>query len=124
MGWSVLVVDDEPMTQDLLRMMLEPVGFDVSGADDGIDALEKVAHQRPDAMILDIMMPRLDGYSVCRRLRSRPETADLPIIILTGMYPYNEAEGRAAGADRFMIKPMSRNDLIRNLREMLGERHA
>lgn len=124
--WSVLVVDDEPLTQDLLRMMLEPVGFRVSGAEDGMEALACVKACKPDVMILDVMMPKLDGLSVCRALRSNPETADLPIVMLSGKVSFGaEDEGLAAGADLYLTKPMSRTVLIQSLRNLVNHsRHA
>ena len=125
MNWSVLVVDDEPLTQDLLRLMLEPAGFRVTSAEHGLDALEKVQNNKPDIMILDVMMPHMDGITVCKKLRSNPETADLPIIMLSGKTHLNAVEeGLAAGANRYLGKPTSRADLIKNLNEVLAETAA
>jgi|SRR5690606_13555082 CheY-like chemotaxis protein len=122
MNWSVLVVDDEPLTQDLLRLMLEPAGFRVTGAEHGLEALQKIQQSKPDIMILDVMMPHMDGITVCRKIRSNPETADLPIVMLSGKTHLNAVEeGMEAGANRYLAKPMSRNDLIQNLREVLAE---
>ena len=122
MNWSVLVVDDEPLTQDLLRLMLEPAGFRVTGAEHGLEALQKVQESKPDIMILDVMMPHMDGITVCRKIRSNPETADLPIVMLSGKTHLNAIEeGIEAGANRYLAKPMSRNDLIQNLREVLAK---
>jgi len=122
MNWSVLVVDDEPLTQDLLRLMLEPAGFRVTGAEHGLEALQKIQQSKPDIMILDVMMPHMDGITVCRKIRSNPETADLPIVMLSGKTHLNAVEeGIEAGANRYLAKPMSRNDLIQNLREVLAE---
>ncbi|MCA9953449.1 MAG: response regulator [Ardenticatenaceae bacterium] len=122
MSWSVLVVDDEPLTQDLLRLMLEPAGFRVTGAEHGLEALQKVQQSKPDIMILDVMMPHMDGLTVCRKIRSNPETADLPIVMLSGKTHLNAVEeGMEAGANRYLAKPMSRNDLIQSLREVLAE---
>lgn len=123
MNWSVLIVDDEPLTQDLLRLMLEPAGFRVSGAEDGLEALQKVKEVKPDIMILDVMMPYMDGITVCKKLRAQMETADLPIVMLSGKTHLNAVEeGLQAGANRYLPKPTSRNDLIRNLREVLTEK--
>ena len=122
MSWSVLIVDDEPMTQDLLRLMLEPAGFRVTGAEHGLEALEKAQEIKPDIMILDVMMPHMDGITVCKKIRSNPETADLPIVMLSGKTHLNAVEeGLQAGANRYLPKPMSRSDLIQNLREVLAE---
>ena len=122
MSWSVLIVDDEPMTQDMLRLMLEPAGFRVTGAEHGLEALEKVKKSKPDIMILDVMMPHMDGITVCRQIRSNPDTSDLPIVMLSGKTHLNAVEeGLEAGANRYLPKPMSRADLIQNLREVLAE---
>lgn len=123
MNRSILVVDDEPLTQDLLRLMLEPAGFNVSGAEDGLEALEMVKQERPDIMILDVMMPKMDGIAVCKTLRSNAETADLPIVMLSGKTHLGAVEeGLQAGANRYLAKPMSRMDLIQNIREVLAEK--
>lgn len=123
MSWSVLVVDDEPMTQNLMRMMLEPVGFTVSSAMDGVEALEKVKEQVPDIMILDVMMPKMDGYDVCRALRSQPQTADLPIMMFSGKTSFSaEQEGLSAGANCYRTKPISRSDLLDTLHTLLKKK--
>ncbi|WP_420641660.1 response regulator [Candidatus Leptofilum sp.] len=125
MSWSVLVVDDEPLTQDLLRLMLEPAGFRVTEAEHGLEALEKVKENKPDIMILDVMMPHMDGITVCKTIRSNPETCDLPIIMLSGKTHLNAVEeGLQAGANRYLPKPTSRADLIQNLNEVLAETAA
>lgn len=125
MSWSVLIVDDEPMTQDLLRLMLEPAGFHVTGADHGLEALQKVQEEKPDIMILDVMMPHMDGITVCKKIRNNPETADLPIVMLSGKTHLNAVEeGLQAGANRYLAKPTARTDLIKNLREVLAETAA
>jgi CheY-like chemotaxis protein len=122
MSWSVLIVDDEPMTQDLLRLMLEPAGFRVTGADHGLEALQKVQEKKPDIMILDVMMPHMDGIAVCKEIRRNPETADLPIVMLSGKTHLNAVEeGLEAGANRYLPKPTARNELIQNLRDVLAE---
>ncbi|MEZ4594309.1 MAG: response regulator [Chloroflexota bacterium] len=125
MSWSVLIVDDEPLTQDLLRLMLEPAGFRVTSAEHGLDALEKVHESKPDIILLDVMMPHMDGITVCKRIRSNPETAEIPVIMLSGKTHLNAVEeGLAAGANRYLGKPTSRTDLIQNLQEVLAEAAA
>jgi CheY-like chemotaxis protein len=117
---SILVVDDEPLTCNLLRLMLEPAGFEVTQAASGREALEKMKKNLPDALILDIMMPFMDGLTVCKEVRLREEAADLPIIILSAKARLSaQEESLAAGADRFLSKPTSRNDLIGAIREVL-----
>ncbi|MCA9957192.1 MAG: response regulator [Anaerolineales bacterium] len=122
MSWSVLIVDDEPLTQDMLRLMLEPAGFRVTSAEHGVEALEKIQESKPDIVLLDVMMPHMDGITVCKKLRSDPKTAALPVIMLSGKTHLNAVEeGLDAGANRYLSKPMSRADLIKNLKEVLGE---
>lgn len=121
MNWSILVVDDEPLTRNLLRLMLEPAGYRVAGASDGFEALDMVKEIQPDIMILDVMMPAMDGITVCRKLRGEVETATLPIIMLSGKVHRDAIqEGLAAGANRYLAKPMSRTGLLQELRELLG----
>ncbi|MCP4422601.1 MAG: response regulator [Chloroflexi bacterium] len=122
MSWSVLIVDDEPVTQDLLRLMLEPAGFRVTEAEHGLEALQKIKESKPDIMILDVMMPYMDGITVCKKIRGNAKMADLPIVMLSGKTHLNAVEeGLAAGANRYLAKPMSRTELIQNLHEVLAE---
>lgn len=121
MTYSVMIVDDEPMTRQMLHMLLELEGFKVFEAEDGVEALEKTRRFRPDAMILDVMMPRMDGLVACRKLRARPDTADMPIIMLSGKINHNSAEvGLAAGADMYMSKPMKTEELLAALRRLVA----
>ena len=117
---SILLVDDEPNLRELLRHMLELGGFDVVEAEDGLEALEKLEEMVPDIMILDVMMPNLDGVSVCKKLRADAEFASLPIIMLSGKTQYKAVqEGLAAGANRYLCKPITVDELIQNVRELL-----
>lgn len=120
MSWTVLVVDDESLTRDLLRMMLERADFRVVEAEDGLDALQKIREQRPDAVILDVMMPNMDGFVVCQTLRQDATTADLPVLMLSAKtQPEAVEEGMRAGATRYLPKPISYKDLIQHVREVL-----
>lgn len=121
MSWTVLVVDDEYLTRDLLRMMLERSGYTVCEAEDGLDALQAVETNRPDIVLMDAMMPRMDGFTAIRALRDNEQTASLPIIMLS-VRAHRAAveEGLAAGADRYLTKPISRKDLVRNIEEILA----
>ena len=83
MARSILLVDDEPQTRDLLRLMLKRDGYEVYDAEDGFDALEKVQIHKPDAIILDVMMPGMDGIEVCVRIRSDEALSETPIIMLS-----------------------------------------
>lgn len=121
MNWLVLVVDDEPMTRDLLRMMLRPAGFEIFEAEDGLDALEKVKKRKPDVIILDVMMPNLDGIGMCAILRQQEETAHIPVLMLSAKTHLNAVEeGMRAGATKYLSKPVSRKELIQHINEVLG----
>jgi DNA-binding response OmpR family regulator len=115
------------MARTLLRLMLVRAGFEVLEAVDGFDALAKVEAQLPDLMILDIMMPGMDGFTVCRTLRENENTAELPVIMLSAKADIESMnQGLAVGADRYLTKPISPEDLTRHVREALnaaGERH-
>ena len=120
MNPSILIVDDEPMTRNLLRLMLERAGFRILEAEDGLKALEAVAEHNPDMLILDVMMPNMDGVTVCETLRAEAETAALPVILLSARTsPDAVRQGMQAGADRYLSKPISREELIRHVREVL-----
>ena len=98
------------------------VGYQSFVARDGLEALEKIPECRPDVLILDVMMPRMDGLALCRKLRDTEETAELPIILLSGK-AHQEAiqEGLEAGADRYLVKPAGLEELMRSIDEVLGE---
>ncbi len=101
-------------------MSLELNGYQVSAAFDGVDALEKIDESLPDLVLLDVMMPRMDGLEVCRRLRAKLETADLPIIILSARTSVEAIrEGLDAGATRYLTKPVTRDHLLETIREVL-----
>ena len=120
MKYSILLVDDDPNLRDMLRQMLEMGGFDVVEAEDGLDALEKLEEMAPDIMVLDVMMPNLDGVSLCKQLRSDAEFMSLPIIMLSGKTQQRAvAEGIAAGANCYLCKPITVEELIRSVRELL-----
>jgi DNA-binding response OmpR family regulator len=113
---SVLVVDDEWRTREMLRMLLELEDYEVFEAEDGLDALEKAELYNPDVMILDVMMPKMDGIDTCKALRRNEKTADLPIIMLSGKTQEQAIrEGLAAGATAYMTKPMSHKELLTNI---------
>jgi DNA-binding response OmpR family regulator len=110
------------MARDLVRLMLGRAGFDVFEAVDGQDALEKIKGRRPDLIILDVMMPGLDGFAVCRAIRDNSATADIPVIMLSARTHANSVqEGLDAGANKYLSKLISRSDLIQNIREALGD---
>ena len=114
----ILVVDDDRAVRESLRRSLTFNGYTVDTAVDGVDALGKTEEARPDAMVLDVMMPRLDGLEVCRRLRSTGD--DLPILVLTARDSVSErVAGLDAGADDYLPKPFALEELLARLRALL-----
>jgi two-component system, OmpR family, response regulator MprA len=117
----ILVVDDDRAVRDSLRRSLAFNGYQVELANDGQAALDAVLANRPDAMVLDVMMPRLDGLEVCRRLRSGGD--DLPILVLTARDAVSDrVSGLDAGADDYLPKPFALEELLARLRALLRRR--
>ncbi len=116
----IMLVDDEPNLRELLRQMLELGGFEVVEAEDGLEALEKLEEVVPDVMILDVMMPNLDGVSLCKRLRADSAYARLPIIMVSGKTQHKAVrEGLAAGANQYLCKPITVQELLQSVRSLL-----
>ncbi|GAA4536676.1 response regulator transcription factor [Amycolatopsis samaneae] len=114
----ILVVDDDRAVRESLRRSLEFNGYQVELASDGAQALETIVANRPDAMVLDVMMPRLDGLEVARRLRSTGD--DLPILVLTARDTVSDrVSGLDAGADDYLPKPFALEELLARLRALL-----
>ena len=114
----ILVVDDDRAVRESLRRSLQFNGYQVELASDGQQALDAVTAQRPDAMVLDVMMPRLDGLEVCRRLRGTGD--DLPVLVLTARDAVSDrVAGLDAGADDYLPKPFALEELLARLRALL-----
>ena len=109
----VLVVDDDPLVVKLVRTALASEGLDVIGASNGAECLQAVASQHPALIILDVAMPILDGFETLRILRAKPETASLPVILLTARdSDADVVRGWASGADLYLTKPFEMGDLV------------
>ena len=119
----VLVADDDADMRELIRYRLERSGYTVVTAVDGQEAVRLAAEHVPALAVVDVMMPRLDGYEVTRRLRAAPETARMPVILLTARAQEADvAQGFAAGADDYIRKPFSPQELSARVQAILGRR--
>ena len=109
----IMVVDDNRITTKLLRRYLEANSYEAKEAYDGIDCLEKVEERQPDTIVLDVMMPRLDGYETVKKLKSQELTKNIPVIIVTALNDIaNQIKSIEAGADDFLSKPIEEKLLI------------
>ncbi|MBR4378644.1 MAG: response regulator [Prevotella sp.] len=104
---KILVVDDIPLNVLLVKKMLQPLGFETSEAEDGVVAMEKIEADKPDLILLDLMMPRMDGFEVLRRLRASDDTKSIPVIILSALNSNDDvAKGISMGAEDYITKPI------------------
>jgi diguanylate cyclase (GGDEF)-like protein len=120
MSESILVVDDDPDIARFVEVNLRSAGYDVSVAGDGEEALERASELRPDLVLLDVMMPRLDGFEVAQRLRKNPQTANTSIIMLTAKaLSSDKVTGLQSGADDYIIKPFDPIELLARVKGTL-----
>lgn len=118
----ILAVDDEPHILKLVSFSLTAGGFEVLEAGDGLSAVEVAERELPDLILLDVMMPVLDGYEACRRLKANPATAGIPVVMLSAKSQQAEqAIGLECGAIDYICKPFTPKDLVRQVRGLLGE---
>ena len=117
---DVLIVDDERANRELLQIMLEPEGYELSVAANGEEALASVAKHPPDLVVLDIMMPGMSGYVVTSRLKANPATRHIPVLVLSSLDDQSSrAHGAGTGADGFLSKPVSRRELCELVQTLL-----
>jgi DNA-binding response OmpR family regulator len=117
----ILIADDEPNIVAALEFLLQHAGFEVDVARNGEEALQRFAAVAPDLVLLDVMMPVVSGFDVCRRIRARPECARVKIIMLTARGREAEMQkGIELGADLYVVKPFSTRDLVDKIHALLG----
>ena len=110
---SVLVVDDDPRALKLMSIVLGKAGYRVTTASDGNAGLKCLAIERPDVVLVDLLMPGIDGFEFCRRVRASPSLADVPIVLLTAMASTEvQQQARSAGANDIVTKPFDRPELL------------
>ncbi|CAN5704189.1 response regulator [soil metagenome] len=120
-GKNILLVDDHEQNLELLEAYLEGVGAELRLAKDGMEALRKVEERRPDLILLDVMMPRLSGYQVCRKLKGEAGTRGIPIIMVTALNEVSDVEkAHESGADGFLSKPINKQELVERVEAELG----
>lgn len=119
---KVLVVEDEADVAEMIRYNLGKEGYDVRLSGNGLDALRQAKDARPDVILLDIMVPQLNGWEICRRLKQDRETRAIPVIMVTGRVEEGDKVlGFEMGADDYVTKPFSTQDLVRRVRSLLEQ---
>jgi len=118
---TVLIVDDDPDIRDLYKLVLQKDGLAVDEAESGPEALTKINQEKPDLVLLDVMMPEMDGYEVCRRIRSDPQTADLLVLMFSARSSSTERRnGILAGADDFLTKVVGPRAVMSRIQALLS----
>jgi len=120
MGKKILVIDDEPLVVEILKIMLEMKNYEIITASCGIEGIERAMREKPDLILLDILMPGLDGYQVCRKLKEDRKTERIPIIMLTALGQSAEREkGYSSGAYGYIFKPFDDEELLKSIEKAL-----
>jgi two-component system alkaline phosphatase synthesis response regulator PhoP len=121
---TVLVVDDNQQNLELLQAYLEDVDCRTIPARDGRQALEIIADSAPDLILLDVMMPKMSGFEVCKRIKNDPKTTDIPVIMVTALNEFGDIEhGIDSGTDDFISKPVNKLELLTRVKTMLKLKH-
>jgi len=120
----VLVVDDNQQNLELLQVYLEDVDCQSIPASDGPEALDIIAKEPPDLILLDVMMPKMSGFEVCRRIKNDPKTSDIPVIMVTALNEFGDIERAIdSGTDDFLSKPVNKLELLTRIKTMLKLKH-
>ena len=121
---TVLIVDDNPQNVELLQAFLESLPVKLVTAVDGLDALRKVEEHHPDLILLDVMMPQMSGFQVCRTLKGDPKTRDIQVLMVTALNELGDIEqANECGTDDFVSKPVNKVELLTRVKSLLRVRH-
>ena len=121
---TILVVDDNQQNLELLQAYLEDVDCQAVPARDGLEALEIIAKDPPDLILLDVMMPKMSGFEVCKRIKNDPKTSDIPVIMVTALNEFGDIERAIdSGTDDFLSKPVNKLELLTRIKTMLKLKH-
>jgi len=123
MDTKILVIEDDPGTLRLMVYTLQHEGYQVITAANGLDGLRKAMKEKPDLVVLDVMLPGIDGFEICHRLRADPQTAHLPILMLSGKaQEIDKATGLKVGADDYITKPATPSETASRVRTLLAQK--
>ena len=121
---TVLVVDDNQQNLELLQAYLEDMDCETVPAHDGMEALEIISNRPPDLILLDVMMPKMSGFEVCKRIKNDPKTSNIPVIMVTALNEFGDIErGIDSGTDDFLSKPVNKLELVTRVKTMLKLKH-
>lgn len=122
---KILVIEDDPIGLRLIQYTLQHEGYQVLSALNGQEGLRKANEENPDLIILDVMLPGIDGFEVCYRLRAEPQTAQLPILMLSAKaQDTDKTTGLKVGADDYLTKPASPSEIVKRVRTLLAQRRC
>ena len=122
MNKKILVIEDDPIALRLIRYTLEHEGYRVATAPNGLEGIRKAQEEEPDLLILDIMLPGIDGFEICHRLRAEHQTAHLPILMLSAKaQEIDKATGMKVGADDYLIKPANPSVIVSRVANLLAQ---
>ncbi|MBI4392064.1 MAG: response regulator [candidate division NC10 bacterium] len=118
---TILVVDDQPLNRELVADLLEPAGYTVLEAEDGVDLLERVQREHPDLILLDLKLPGPDGFTLARQLKAHPATRGVPVVAVTAdLLPDKRAWALEAGCDGYLQKPLDPRELLEVVTRLLA----
>ena len=121
MGKKIVVIEDDPTSQKFLELVLAKEGYTVVTASNGLDGLRKIREETPDLLLLDVMLPGVDGFEISHRLHSEPEKTKIPIIMMSAKAQNSDKDAALkVGANAFLSKPIDRIELLKTISELLG----